>query len=63
MNSKYHTILKPGKDYRLKYDAKLLKRDDVVSIFSVERGLKEPLYAGYCAEKDVWEQLTEYSFS
>lgn len=56
-------LIKPGKDYRLKYDAVILKRDDVVSIFSIERGLEHfPLYAGYCADKDTWELLLEDVF-
>jgi hypothetical protein len=51
-------LIKPGNDYRLKYDAVILKRDDVVSIFSIERGIPDqPLYAGYCADKDTWELL------
>lgn len=56
-------IIKPGNDYRLKYDAIILKRDDVVSIFSIERGLPDqPMYGGYCADKDTWELLLEDSF-
>jgi hypothetical protein len=52
-------ILAPGKSFRLKYDCNVLKRDDVVVIFSIERGLPYPLYAVYCADKDCWEQITE----
>jgi hypothetical protein len=55
-------LIKPGNEYRLKYDAEILKRDDVVSIFSIERGLKEPLYAGFCYDKYVFELLTIHSF-
>jgi len=54
-----HKFLKPGNSYRLKYDAEILKRNDIIDIFSIERGSKEPLYAGYCYEKEVWEYFTE----
>lgn len=51
-----------GKSYRLKYDAELLKRDDVVEIFSIERGANPILYSCYCPDKDIFEHLTEDVF-
>jgi len=51
-------LIRPGNNYRLKYDAVILKRDDVVSVFSIERGIPDqPLYGGYCHEKETWEFL------
>jgi len=53
--------LLPGKSFRLKYDCSILKRDDIVEIFSVERGLSSPWFACYCIDKDAWEYLMEDS--
>lgn len=70
MKTNYHTRqgyepskhLIPSNSYRLKYDAEILKRDDVVDIFSIERGSNPVLYACYCPDKDVTELVTEDVF-
>lgn len=72
MTTKHHTrkgyepskYLIPGNSYRLKYDSIILKRDDTIDIFSIERGLKDfPLYACYCSDRDTWEYLDEGAFN
>lgn len=55
-------LLIPGKSYRVKYDGIHLKRDDTVSIFSIERGSLMPLYGCYCPDRDVWEFLDSSNF-
>lgn len=54
--------LTPGNSYRVKFDSLILKRNDIVEIFSIERGTVIPLYSCYCPEMDVWEQVTEDIF-
>jgi hypothetical protein len=56
---KIHDLPKPGKFYQIRYGTRHLQRLDRVIIFSIEKGLNEPLYAGYCYEKEVWEYFTE----
>ncbi len=56
------TILKPGNSYRVKYDGDNIKREDVVTIFSIERGSLVPLYGCYCSDRDVWEFLDSSNF-
>jgi hypothetical protein len=56
------TILKPGNSYRVKYDGDNIKREDVVTIFSIERGSLVPLYGCYCSGRDVWEFLDSTNF-
>lgn len=50
-------LIIPGSHVLVKIPGELLKKWDVVEVFNVERGLAEPLYGCYCAEKDLWEQL------
>jgi len=57
MKPQYNKYL--GNFYRLKSKGEILNYGDWVIIFSIERGSKEPLYAGYCYEKEVWEYFTE----
>ena len=55
-------LLKPGSSYRVKYDGDNIKRDDVVTIFSIERGSLTPLFGCYCPDRDVWEFLDGSNF-
>lgn len=55
-------LLLPGNYYRVKYDGDNIKRDDIVAIFSIERGLITPLYGCYCQERDVWEFMKSTNF-
>jgi hypothetical protein len=56
------SILKPGNSYRVKYDGDNIKREDVVTIFAIERGSLVPLYGCYCSDRDVWEFLDSTNF-
>lgn len=56
------TLLITGNSYRVKYDGDLIKRDDVVQIFTIERGSLVPLYGCYCPDRDVWEFLDSSNF-
>ncbi len=55
-------LLIPGNSYRVKYDGDNIKRDDVVTIFAIERGSLVPLYGCYCSDRDVWEFLDSTNF-
>lgn len=56
------SLILPGNSYRVKYDGDNIKRDDVVTIFAIERGALVPLYGCYCSYRDVWEFLDSINF-
>lgn len=51
--------IKPGNWVSIIKDGQNLRRRDEGSVFTIERGLPEPLYGVYCHAKDIWEYLEE----
>lgn len=51
--------LKPGNWINIIKDGTYLRKHDEGAIFTIERGLPEPLFGVYCHAKDIWEYLEE----
>lgn len=51
--------IKPGNWVSIIKGGEKLKRSDEGAIFTVERGLPEPLFGVYCHAKDLWEYFEE----
>lgn len=51
--------LLPGNWVTINVNGEKLRKYDEGAIFTIERGLPEPLFGVFCHEKDLWEFFEE----